>query len=183
MTKIGVFVGSLRKDSWNRKVANELVSLLPEGYEAEFFEIGNLPLYNEDWDQSGSVPEVVQDFRKAVAGVDAFIWTTPEYNRGVPGVLKNAIDVASKPMQDAVFAGKPYLIASASTGSMGGFGSNHHLRQTLVFVNSPVVAQPEIYLSFIDKAYDESGKMKAGTRDFLAKGIEAFTKLIGHYQV
>lgn len=178
MTKIGVFVGSLRKDSWNRKVANALVSLLPEGYEAEFFDIGHLPLYNEDWDHEGLIPPEVTAYREAVASADAFIFSTPEYNRSVPGLLKNAIDIASRPPRQGGFAGKPSLISTATPGSLGAVGANHHLRQSLVSVNSLAVTQPELYLSRISESFDEQGNLSERTRTRLASAVDALVRLI-----
>lgn len=176
--KVGVFVGSLRKDSWNRKVANDLVAMLPEGFEAEFVEIGDLPQYSEDWDQPGKVPERVSEYRNQLKNLDAFIFSTPEYNRSVPGFLKNALDIASRPMEAKLFSGKPSLISTASTGNIGGFGANHHLRQTLMFFNSPVVAQPELYLSGIHEIYSNSDELPEGTRKFFGSAVDAFVSLI-----
>lgn len=181
MVKIGVFVGSLREGSWNRKIAQEMVDLLPEGYEAEFLEISDLPLYNEDWDRDSLVPQQVERFRKALENMHGFIWASPEYNRGVPGVLKNAIDIASRPMEAQAFKHKPSIIATASSGAMGGFGANHQLRQTLVCLDSPVVAQPELYLSHIDSYFDD-GNINPKTKDILAKGIAAFVDLMKRYK-
>ncbi|MBV2225867.1 MULTISPECIES: NADPH-dependent FMN reductase [Sphingobacterium] len=156
--KIGVFVGSLRKESFNKKIANYLVSNPPAGLELEILEIGQLPYYNEDLDQ-GNPPKEYVDFRKAVSELDAVLFVTPEYNRGVSAVLKNAIDVASRPYGKNVWNGKPGGVISSSIGAIGGFGANHHLRQSLVFINVPTMAQPEAYIGNVAANFDEQGKL------------------------
>ncbi|WFN90222.1 NAD(P)H-dependent oxidoreductase [Arcanobacterium wilhelmae] len=175
MVKVAVFVGSLRENSWNKKVANDLVSHLPEGYEAEFIEIGNVPFYNEDWDSEGNIPAEAAHLRTQAKEADALIFVTPEYNRSVPGMLKNALDVISRPPSAQLLKGKPAFIATASTGQYGAFGANHILRQTLMFMDVPVVAQPEVYLAKVDTLYID-GVLNQGTQDFLGKAIERFVK-------
>lgn len=141
MTKIAIVVGSLREESFSKKIANNTIPLLPEGFSADIIEIGNLPLYNEEYD--GGSPEEYTIFRNKVREFDAVLFVTPEYNRSVPGVLKNAIDIGSRPYGESVWDSKPAAIISQSIGRIAGFGANHHLRQSLTFLNMPVVQQPE----------------------------------------
>lgn len=184
MTKtIGIFLGSLRKGSYSRIIAQELAKLLPVGYETKFIEIGNLSLYNQDFDDLGPVPDEYTKFRAEVKQLDAALFVTPEYNRSVPAVLKNALDVASRPYGANVWDGKPAAIISVSPGAMGGFGANHHLRQALVFLNMPTLQQPEAYLDHVDQFIDEDkGEVNnQGTKDFLQSIADAFVQLIERY--
>lgn len=184
MTKtIGIFLGSLRQDSYSKIIAQELAKLLPVGYEAKFIEIGNLPLYNQDFDDLGPVPDEYIKFRAEVKQIDAALFVTPEYNRSVPAVLKNALDVASRPYGTNVWNGKPAAIVSISPGAMGGFGANHHLRQALVFLNMPTLQQPEAYLGHVDQFIDgDKGEVNnQGTKDFLQSIADAFVQLIERY--
>lgn len=183
MKKIGVLVGSLRKESFSKKIASNVVSLLPEGYQTEFIEIGNLPFYDQDFDdKEKNVPAAYEAFRNKMKEMDAFLFVTPEYNRSVPAVLKNALDVGSRPKTDNVWNGKPAGIISQSPGNLSGFGANHHLRQTLTAVNMPVVQHPEAYISNSAKLLDESGRINnEGTIQFLQSFVDAFVDLIGKY--
>ncbi len=177
MTKVGIVVGSTRKNSFSERVAKALVSLLPEGYEAEYLEIAQLPLYNQDMDLDAPVEHT--EFREAVGEVDAVIFVTPEHNRSVPAALKNALDIASRPYGSNKWAGKPALIASQSPGAISGFGANHHLRQMLTFLDMPVVQQPEVYLAGTPELFGENGEfLKEGTEDFLQAAMDAFERLI-----
>ncbi|WP_164219952.1 NAD(P)H-dependent oxidoreductase [Virgibacillus sp. YIM 98842] len=177
MTKVGIVVGSLRKESFSRKIAKNLVEFFPGAYETEFVEIGHLPLYNEEYD--GNSPEEYNTFRKQIKGMDAILFVTPEYNRSVPGVLKNALDVASRPYGESVWDGKPAAIVSQSISNLSGFGANHHLRQSLTFLNMPVVQQPEVYLANSQDLLDDSGKFKSeDTVQFLQSFVDAFVDLI-----
>src|SRR6476620_2890899 len=170
---VAVVVGSLRKESLNRKMAKALIELAPASLKLEIVEIGDLPLYNEDLE--ASLPPPWSTFREQIRRADAVIFVTPEYNRGIPGGLKNAIDVGSRPYGKSAWDGKPAAVVSVSPGALGGFGANHHLRQSLVFLNVPVMQQPEAYLSGADKFFDADGKLtNDGTRDFLKKFREAY---------
>jgi chromate reductase len=170
---VAVLVGSLRKDSINRKVANALVEVAPEGLELSFVDIGQLPLYNQDGDDRP--PAEWTAFRERISAVDAVLFVTPEYNRSVPAALKNAIDVGSRPYGRSAWNGKPGAVVSASPGGIGGFGANHHLRQSLVFLNVPAMAQPEVYLGGADKLFDANGKLvNDGTRKFLQGFMQAY---------
>jgi chromate reductase len=164
--KIGIIVGSLRKDSFNRKAAETFVNLLPEGYEAAFIEIGDLPLYNEDLDVAGSVPESWTRFREELKTVDGVYFFTPEYNRSVPAAIKNALDVGSRPYGESAWDGKPALVVSVSPGAVSGFGANHHLRQSLVFLNMPTLQQPEAYIGNVLNLLNEDGTFIDDTVNF-----------------
>jgi chromate reductase len=171
---IVVIVGSLRKESFNRKMANLLVGLAPASLKLEIVEIGQLPLYNQDLDPDNA-PAAWKEFRARVKKADGVLFVTPEYNRSVPAPLKNAIDVGSRPYGQSVWDTKPAAVVSVSPGAVGGFGANHHLRQSLVFLNMPAMQQPEAYVGGADKLFDASGKItNDGTRDFLKKFIEAY---------
>jgi chromate reductase len=159
--KIAIIVGSLRKDSLNRKVARSICGLRNDNLDCAMIEIGDLPLYNQDLD--ANPPEQWTRFRREVGAADGVLFCSPEYNRSVPGVLKNAIDVGSRPYGQSVFDKKPAAIVTASPGSIGGFGANHHLRQSCVFLNMPMMLQPEAYLGHVsDDSFDESGCLKEG---------------------
>ncbi len=170
---VAVIVGSLRRDSINRKVAHALGELAPPGLKLGIVEIGQLPLYNLDADVDP--PAEWTSFRERIKAADAVLFVTPEYNRSVPGALKNAIDVGSRPYGKSAWSGKPGAIVSTSPGAMGGFGANHHLRQSLVFLNVAAMAQPEAYIGGADKLFDASGKLvNEGTRKFLQDFMQAF---------
>jgi chromate reductase, NAD(P)H dehydrogenase (quinone) len=159
--KIAIIVGSLRKDSLNRKVAQSICALRNDNLDCSMIEIGDLPLYNQDSD--ANPPEQYVRFRKEVAAADGVLFVSPEYNRGIPGVLKNAIDVGSRPYGQSVFDKKPAAIVTASPGSIGGFGANHQIRQACVFLNMPVMQQPEAYLGHVtDDSFDQDGCLKEG---------------------
>ena len=161
--KIAIVVGSLRKDSINRKIARSMCAVRGDNLQCSMIEIGNLPLYNQDYDKSPDEPSAYRAFREQIASADGILFCTPEYNRGVPGVLKNAIDVGSRPYGHSVWNGKPAAIISASPGAIGGFGANHQLRQACVFLNMPVMQQPEAYLGHVsDDSFDEDGCLKDG---------------------
>ncbi|MDN6363491.1 MAG: NAD(P)H-dependent oxidoreductase [Tetragenococcus koreensis] len=183
MSKIAVLIGSLRKESYTRKVANNVIKLFPEGYDPEIIPIGDLPLYNQDFDDENRPPKEWTTFREKVKQCEAVLFVTPEYNRSIPGVLKNAIDVGSRPMTDSVWKKKPAGIISNSPKNLSGFGANHHLRQPLVFLDMPVVQQPEVYLANITTLLDENGKINnEGTIEFLQTFVDAFIDLIGRYK-
>jgi chromate reductase len=173
-----VLVGSLRKASFNRMLANALVSLAPSSLQLNIVEIRQLPLYNEDL-ETDPAPAPWTAFRERVKAADAVLFVTPEYNRSVPAALKNALDVGSRPYGSSVWDRKPGAIVSSSPGAIGGFGANHHLRQSLVFLNVPAMQQPEAYLSHVDKLFDEHGRVASdGTRKFLQDFMQAFAKWI-----
>lgn len=174
---VAVLVGSLRQESFNRKVANALCKMAPPSLKLEIVEIGQLPLYNQDLDSNP--PQPWRDFKQRIQSADAVLFVTPEYNRSVPGALKNAIDIASRPYGQSAWNGKPGAVVSASPGSIGGFGANHHLRQMLVFLNVPVLQQPEAYLGGVDKLMDAQGNItNDSTRHFLQTFLQAFEQWV-----
>ena len=171
---IAVIVGSLRKDSLNRKMAHVLAALAPASLQLEQIEIGDLPLYNEDTETASS-PAPWKRFRDAIRPKAGVLFVTPEYNRSMPGGLKNAIDVGSRPYGSSVWMGKPAAVISVSPGAVGGFGANHHLRQSLVFLDMPVLQQPEAYVGGAGKLFDDKGEItNPGTREFLQKFITGY---------
>jgi chromate reductase len=174
---VAVFVGSLRKESLNRKMANALIRLAPDSLKLEIVEIGHLPLFNQDFE--ADPPQAVKDLKQRIEAADAVLFVTPEYNRSVPGVLKNAIDIGSRPYGKSSWNGKPGGVISVSPGAIGGFGANHHLRQSLVFLNVPVLQQPEAYIGNASKLFDDKGEIaNDSTRDFMSKFLQAFSQWI-----
>ena len=174
---VAVLVGSLRKESFSRKVAKALVALAPPALKLEILEIGQLPLYNQDDD--ANPPAASAAFKQRVGQADAVIFVTPEYNRSVPGVLKNAIDIASRPYGHSAWSGKPGGVISVSPGALGAFGANHALRQSLVFLNVPAMAQPEAYISHAATLFDDKGTLTSeSTREFLQKYLAAFAQWV-----
>jgi chromate reductase len=166
---VAVLVGSLRKDSINRKVTGALIELAPKSMKLALIEIGGLSLYNPD---DEAYPHVAwTKFREKINAVDAVLFVTPEYNRSVPAALKNALDVGSRPFVKNVWNDKPCAVVSASPGAIGGFGANHHLRQSLVALNAPTMAAPEIYIGGADKLFDEGGKL---INDDMRKRLQQF---------
>jgi chromate reductase len=174
---VAIFVGSLRKESFNRKLAKALIAMAPPSLKLEIVEIGDLPLFNQDFE--ANPPEMVTRFKQRVEAADAVLFVTPEYNRSVPGVLKNAIDVGSRPYGKSAWNGKPGAVISLSPGAIGGFGANHHLRQSLVFLNVPTMQQPEAYIGNAAKLFDDQGAVNNdSTRDFLQQFLQAFAQWI-----
>jgi chromate reductase len=160
--RIAIVVGSLRKDSINRKIARSICAFSADMLDCNLVEIGDLPLYDQDTD-AGPPPPAFARFRQEIAAADGVLFCTPEYNRGVPGVLKNAIDVGSRPWGQSVWDKKPAAIVSASPGAIGGFGANHQLRQACVFLNMPVMQQPEAYLGNVGAdQFDDDGCLRDG---------------------
>ena len=168
--KIAILVGSLRKDSINKKVAKSICAFSGDRLDCDIVEIGDLPLYNQDYDADS--PASYERFRKEIADADGVLFVSPEYNRGIPGVLKNAIDVGSRPYGQSVFNQKPAAIVTASPGSIGGFGSNHQIRQAAVFLNMPVMQHPEAYFGHVnDDSFDADGCLKDGPLKELILGL------------
>jgi len=164
--QIGYIVGSLRKESWNRKLANALIRLGPADFNFKELRIGDLPLYDQDDDRS-QAPEV-QRLKTELRGIDAVMFVTPEYNRSVPGVLKNAIDHASRPPGQSAWTGKPAGIIGASIGAVGTAVSQLHLRTILAYLDMPTLGQPEAYIQVKEGFFDEAGNIaNADSRKFL----------------
>lgn len=170
---VAILVGSLRKDSFSRKVAVGLNSIAPDGMTFIPIEIGDLPFYNPDL-ETDTPPEAWKRFRSALSKADAVLFVTPEYNRSLPAALKNALDVGSRPYGKSVWSAKPAAIISCSPGNISGFGANHHLRQSLVFLDMPTLQQPEAYLAQVDKLLNEKGDLVPDTAKFLGGFLKAF---------
>lgn len=181
MTKYGVVIGSLRHYSYSRGIAAALVVGLPADAEVTYLEIGELPLYNQDYDEAS--PASYTAFRKAVQAQDAFIFVTPEHNRSVPAALKNALDIASRPFGENVWAKKPALVASESISGIAGTLANHVLRQTLDFLDMPHMQQPELYVGNVGALADEHGHItNADTEAFLADSGHKFSKFVNEHR-
>ena len=175
---VAVLIGSLRKDSLNRKMANALMRMAPDAMKLAEAPIGELPHYNADL-EGDRVPEPWKKFRDRIRAADALLFVTPEYNRSVPGVLKNAIDVGSRPYGQSAWAGKPGAVVSVSPGAIGGFGANHHLRQSFVFLDVLPMQQPEAYVGNAAKLFgDDGGIVVPETREFMGKFLAAFAQWI-----
>ncbi|ATQ76185.1 ACP phosphodiesterase [Massilia violaceinigra] len=170
--KIAVIIGSLRKDSFNRKVAKTLMLLAPPTLDLEIVDIGQLRLYNQDDD--AAPPPVYIEFRDKLKEFDGVLFCTPEYNRSMPAALKNAIDVGSRPYGQSAWGSKPCAVVSVTPGALGAFGANHHLRQSLVFLNMPTMQQPEAYLANIGSQYEGDNLTNDSTKAFLQKFVDAF---------
>lgn len=178
--KIGIVVGSLRKESFNRKTANAIIELAPQNMSFEFLDIGQLPFFNQDLEDQP--PQEWEDFRSKIKEMDAFLFFTPEYNRSIPGVLKNAIDVGSRPYGENSWNDKPAGVVSVSISKISGLGANHHLRQSLVFVNMHTMAQPEAYIGDAAQLFDENGKLtQDDSKEFFITFIKSFEQWIGNF--
>ncbi len=176
--RVAVLVGSLRRDSVSRKVARALESVAPGTLRLEPVGIGALALYDQDL-EGDAPPQPWTEFRERIRAVDAVLFVTPEYNRSVPGALKNAIDVGSRPSGKSVWAGKPAAIVSVSPGALGAFGANHHLRQSMVFLNMPMMQQPEAYVGHAAGLFDAHGNLiNDSTREFFTRFMAAFAHWI-----
>jgi len=175
---IAVLVGSLRKESFSRKVALALQELSPPSLALDIVEIGELPFYNQDLEVEPP-PAPWAKFRDRVRAASGVLFVTPEYNRSVPAVLKNALDVGSRPYGKSVWSGKPGAVVSVSPGAIGGFGANHHLRQSLVFLDVLTLQQPEVYLGGADKLFDAAGKLSNdAARKLLTSLLERYAELV-----
>lgn len=178
---IGVLVGSARRESYNKKIALEICKYLSDEFEISMPELAILPLFNQDYDDDGNPPPAWQTFRNAVSGMDAFLFVTPEYNRSVTPLMKNALDIASRPFGQNRWQGKPGGIVSVAPGAIGGFGSNQHLRQSMSFLNVFMLQQPEAYIGNAASLFDEDGRVVERTRDFLQKYAEAFSAWVKRF--
>lgn len=176
--KLGIIVGSLRRESFSRKIANNVANLLPGSMTVEWVSI-ELPMYNQDLDDDGMPPQAWTEFRKNVKGCDAYLFITPEYNRTIPPVLKNALDIGSRPYGQNVWGGKKGAVISVSPGAIGGFGANHALRQAVVVLDITMLQQPEMYIGGVAKLLDKDGCVNAETTAFLQNFVAQFIKFIG----
>lgn len=173
--KVAIFVGSLREGSSTKAIAKNIVDLLPENYTTKLIEIGDLPHYDPYYEED--LPESWKRFRDEVGDADAALFFTPEYNRSFPGFLKNAIDIASRPFGSGSLTGKPAGVVSVSYGALGGFGANQHLRQVLVCLDMPVLAQPEMYISNATTLLDDEDKINnVETLQFFKLFADTFAK-------
>jgi chromate reductase len=164
--QVGYVIGSLRADSYNRKLANALIKLAPPDFNFRELRIGDLPLYDQDEDRN-QAPEV-QRLKSELRTVDAVMFVTPEYNRSIPGVLKNAIDHASRPYGQNAWAGKPAGIIGASIGAIGTAVAQLHLRTILAYLDMPTLGQPEAYIQVKDGFFDDAGNIaNPDTRKFV----------------
>ncbi len=180
MKNIGIIIGSLRKGSFNRSIAEHVASLFPKGYGTTFINFGKVDLYNEDLESDP--PRSWVELRDTVRGTDALLFVTPEYNRSIPGGLKNALDVGSRPYGKNVWGGKPGGVISVSPGNIGGFGANHHLRQVLSFLDVYTMQQPEAYVGHVTALLDESGQVaNEDTRTFLDNYAAAFIRWVERF--
>ncbi|MGG7143173.1 NADPH-dependent FMN reductase [Clostridium nigeriense] len=170
---IGIIVGSLRKESFNRSIANYVASVIPTEYEVKFVDIKDVDMFNQDLEDNP--PASWTRLREDVKSVDAYLFFTPEYNRSVPAVLKNVLDVASRPYGQNVWAKKPAGIVSVSMGGISAFGANHHLRQSLTFLDVYTLQQPEAYIGNVMELLDEKGALvNENTKNFLKSYVDAF---------
>ena len=177
--KIGVIVGSLRRESFNRKLANALPGLAPAHFKFTRLEIGDLPLYNQDDDASPSAQAV--RLKKEVRAADGLVFCTPEYNRSIPGVLKNALDHASRPYGDSAWAGKPGGVIGMSVGAIGTAVAQSHLRGILAYLDVPLLCGPEAYLTAKEGFFDADGNIGEASRKFVQKWVDAFVQHVeGH---
>ncbi len=172
-SKIGVLLGSLRKESISRKLAQALQDIAPATLQLEPISIGDMPFYNQDDEEK--TPPSWRIFRERILACDAVLFITPEYNRSIPAVLKNAIDVGSRPYGKSAWNGKPAAIITFSPGNLGGFGANHHLRQMFTCLNMPTMPTPEVYLSGAAKLLDEHGAIASSeTKTFLEQVMKNY---------
>jgi len=177
MKKVAVIVGSLQKNSFNKLTAKAAIELAPTSLSLEIVEIGQLQMYNQDLD--ATPPAEWTLFREKIKSADAVLFFTPEYNRSFTAVLKNALDVASRPWGASVWGGKPGAIVSVSPGGLGGFGANNHLRQVLAYLDIHTMAQPEAYIGLASTLFDADGKLSdESTRKFLTNYMAAFAAWI-----
>src|SRR5690554_2645366 len=175
--KIAALVGSLRKDSFNKKVAENFIRLAPDNIQMEIVEIGDLPFYNEDLDNDNP-PASWTAFRNKIKNFDGVFLFTPEYNRSISGVLKNALDVGSRPYGKSIWDGKPAAVGSVSMSPLAASIANHTLRQSLVFLNMPVMQQPEIYIGSAQNLFDEEGEIDDSTETFLKQVVTDYASWV-----
>lgn len=184
MTKrVSVIVGSLRRGSFARKIAHNLIPMFPEGYQAKIVEIRDLPLYDFDYDDpevtDKPVPAEYTEFRETIKASDGVLFVTPENNRTIPACLKNAVDIGSKPNADVAWKGLPAGIVSHSVGRMGGYSSQKNLRLALSYFDMPTLGQPEVFLSQSPELFGDGDKItRESTVEFLQKYIDRFAELI-----
>lgn len=179
--QIAVVVGSLRKDSFNRKLANAIVKLAPPEFSFKQVQISDLPLYNQDDDANQA--KSVKQLKNEIKGAQGILFVTPEYNRSIPGVLKNAIDHASRPYGQNVWAGKPAGVIGASIGVVGTAMAQQHLRNVLAFLDVPTLAQPEAFIHAKDGLFDEAGNIGGDSKQFLQNWMDRYVAWVKKHAV
>lgn len=179
MTSIAIIVGSLRRDSFNRKFAEALTRLAPNGVVFTWPDIGALPLYDQDGD--GDQSAATRDLKAAIRAADGVIFVTPEYNRSIPGVLKNALDHASRPYGDSAWAGKPAGVIGVSPGAMGTAMAQQHLRNVLAYLDMPTLNQPEAFIQHREGMFAEDDSLTDMSKDFAQKWLDAYLALVARY--
>lgn len=178
---VAVIVGSLRKESFNRKFANAAIAMAPPALRMGFVEIGELPLYNQDL-ETVTPPAPWKAFRDAIRAHDALLFVTPEYNRSIPGGLKNAIDVGSRPSGHSVWSGKPAGVITVTPGALGGLAASHALRQALVGVHVATMPGPDAYIAQAGNLFDADGKLvNDTTRELVTRFLHAFATWTGRF--
>lgn len=175
--RIAVLVGSLRKDSLNRRLANAIAALAPQDFSFEPLRIDDLPLFNQDEEKQPAA--AVTRLKSAIRAADGVLFVTPEYNRSIPGSLKNALDQASRPYGDSAWVGKPAGVMGASQGAPGTSMAQQHLRNILAYLDMPTLGQPEVFLQVKEGTFDASGALvNEETKKFLGKWVDAFTAFV-----
>jgi chromate reductase len=177
--KIALVVGSLRKESFNRKLANALVKLAPTEFSFNELQIGNLPLYNQDDDENQA--DSVKRLKKEISAAQGLLFVTPEYNRSIPGVLKNALDNASRPYGQNAWAGKPAGIVGASIGAVGTALAQQHLRNVLAYLDVPTLGQPEAFIQVTKGLFDDAGNIGAGSKEFLQNWVDRYVDWVNKF--
>jgi chromate reductase len=179
--RVAVLVGSLRKDSFNRKLARAVEALAPPELSFEHIRIDNLPLYNQDFDTD--YPAEGKRLKQEIGAADALLFVTAEYNRSIPGVLKNAIDIASRPWGTNSFAGKPAAVIGVSVGAQGGAMAQQHLRNVLAYLDVPTLAQPEVFIHAKDGLFAEDGSIaNEGTQKFLQGFVDRYVAWVKRHR-
>jgi len=170
--QIAIVPGSLRKDSFNVTLGKALANMLPEGFEAKFIEIGDLPLYNQDED--GTPADSVVRLRNEIKAADGVIFLTPEYNRSIPGVLKNALDHASRPWGQSVWSGKPAGVIGVALSAVGTAAAQQHLRTILAALNMPTMGHPEAYIQYTEDLFESDGSIGVRSKDFVQGWVDSY---------
>lgn len=179
---IAVVVGSLRRDSFNKKLANALIKLAPSEFSFSFLSIGDLPLYNQDND--GNQPDSVKKLKNEIQSSKGLLFVTPEYNRSIPGVLKNALDHGSRPYGQNAWARKPAGVIGISPGAIGTALAQQHLRNMLAYLDVPTFGQPEAFIQNKEGLFDESGNIaNPDSKKFLQNWMDKFVALVKEYNV
>ena len=177
---IAVFVGSLRQESFNRKLANAIVKLAPPEFSFKQIQIGDLPLYNQDDD--GNQSAATKRLKTEIAAAQGVLFVTPEYNRSIPGVLKNAIDHASRPYGQSAWKGKPAAVIGASVGAIGTAMAQQHLRNVMAYLDMPTLGQPEAFIHAKEGLFDEAGNIGTGSRQFLQSWVNDYAAWVNKHR-